>query len=149
MRQFGADQLIPVDPVNVDAFLTTTGRGEDVWWSTHRTTTAWYESWSRVLALPTDIPPTPSHPRQKIPLPLMSLCIRTKGAYACRSLRATDGRNGVNFDAVNATPLPAEIRIGVNSATLWWLVSFSPNKAALIKSLAPLPGKQKCVSVFG
>ncbi|MED6176088.1 hypothetical protein PIB30_084509, partial [Stylosanthes scabra] len=37
---------------------------------------------------------------------------------------ATDGRNGVNFDAVNATLLPADIRIGVNSATLWWLVSF-------------------------
>ncbi|MED6193359.1 hypothetical protein PIB30_018510 [Stylosanthes scabra] len=26
---------------------------------------------------------------------------------SCRSLRATDGRNGVNFDVVNATPLPA------------------------------------------
>ncbi|MED6196846.1 hypothetical protein PIB30_051126 [Stylosanthes scabra] len=38
MRQFGADQPIHVDPVNVDAFLTTTGRGEDVWWPTHHTT---------------------------------------------------------------------------------------------------------------
>ncbi|MED6138589.1 hypothetical protein PIB30_075686 [Stylosanthes scabra] len=27
-------------------------------------------------------------------------------AYTYRSLRATDGRNGVNFDAVNAMPLP-------------------------------------------
>ncbi|MED6137199.1 hypothetical protein PIB30_062869, partial [Stylosanthes scabra] len=26
---------------------------------------------------------------------------------SCRSLRATDARNRVNFDAVNATPLPA------------------------------------------
>ncbi|MED6200791.1 hypothetical protein PIB30_088676 [Stylosanthes scabra] len=47
MRQLGADQSIPVDLVNVDAFLTTTGKGEDVWWPTHRTNRAWYESWMR------------------------------------------------------------------------------------------------------
>ncbi|MED6172611.1 hypothetical protein PIB30_051647 [Stylosanthes scabra] len=47
MRQLGADQPILGDPVNVDAFLMTTGRGEDVWWPTHPTTRAWYESWMR------------------------------------------------------------------------------------------------------
>ncbi|MED6165169.1 hypothetical protein PIB30_097000 [Stylosanthes scabra] len=53
-----------------------------------------------------------------------------------------DGRNGVNFDAVNATPLPADIRIGVNSATLWWLVSFREN------DLSPVLGifKLGCIS---
>ncbi|MED6138163.1 hypothetical protein PIB30_071669 [Stylosanthes scabra] len=47
MRQLGADQPIPMNPVNVDAFLTITGRGEDILWPTHRTTRAWYESWMR------------------------------------------------------------------------------------------------------
>ncbi|MED6128797.1 hypothetical protein PIB30_101436 [Stylosanthes scabra] len=31
MRQFGVDRPIPIDPVNVDSFMTTTSRGEDVW----------------------------------------------------------------------------------------------------------------------
>ncbi|MED6135567.1 hypothetical protein PIB30_047708 [Stylosanthes scabra] len=42
-----ADRPIHVDPVNVVAFLTTTCRGDDVWWPTHRTTRAWYENWMR------------------------------------------------------------------------------------------------------
>ncbi|MED6200326.1 hypothetical protein PIB30_083984 [Stylosanthes scabra] len=41
----------PVDLVNVDAFLTTTGRDEDIWWPTHRTTRAWYESWMVVIQI--------------------------------------------------------------------------------------------------
>ncbi|MED6181888.1 hypothetical protein PIB30_023557 [Stylosanthes scabra] len=45
VRQFGADQPILVDPVNVDRFLRTKGRGEDVW--CHRTTRSLYESWMR------------------------------------------------------------------------------------------------------
>ncbi|MED6181546.1 hypothetical protein PIB30_020307 [Stylosanthes scabra] len=32
MRQLGADQSIPIDPVNVDAFMTSIGRGKYVWW---------------------------------------------------------------------------------------------------------------------
>ncbi|MED6213977.1 hypothetical protein PIB30_098672 [Stylosanthes scabra] len=55
-------------------------RGEDVWWPTHHTTRAWYESWmryaaeaegllqdQRVVALPADIHPTPSQSRPDIP----------------------------------------------------------------------------------
>ncbi|RYR07717.1 hypothetical protein Ahy_B05g075133 [Arachis hypogaea] len=33
-RQFKGEQLVPVDSVNVDWFLTSTGRGEDVRWPT-------------------------------------------------------------------------------------------------------------------
>ncbi|MED6137065.1 hypothetical protein PIB30_061451 [Stylosanthes scabra] len=47
MRQLGATKPVPANPVDLDFFLTTTGKGEDVWWSTHRTTRACYESWSR------------------------------------------------------------------------------------------------------
>ncbi|QHN96141.1 uncharacterized protein DS421_18g615850 [Arachis hypogaea] len=34
-RQFGSKQPVPVNSVNVDRFLTTTRRGEDMWWPTH------------------------------------------------------------------------------------------------------------------
>ncbi|MED6145439.1 hypothetical protein PIB30_025265 [Stylosanthes scabra] len=44
IRQLGANQPVPPDPVNVDFFLMTTSRGEDVWWLTHHTTIAWHES---------------------------------------------------------------------------------------------------------
>ncbi|RYQ92419.1 hypothetical protein Ahy_B09g098643 [Arachis hypogaea] len=33
-RQFGGEQTVPVNPVNVNRFLTIIGRGEDVWWPT-------------------------------------------------------------------------------------------------------------------
>ncbi|MED6184892.1 hypothetical protein PIB30_051821 [Stylosanthes scabra] len=35
------------DRVNLDYFLTTIGNGKDLWWPTHRSTRAWYESWMR------------------------------------------------------------------------------------------------------
>ncbi|KAL4390483.1 hypothetical protein AHAS_Ahas03G0149600 [Arachis hypogaea] len=42
-RQFNGEQPLPKDPVNVDNFLTTTGRGEDFWWPTKFR--EWYDQW--------------------------------------------------------------------------------------------------------
>ncbi|QHO24483.1 uncharacterized protein DS421_12g372600 [Arachis hypogaea] len=41
-HQFGSEQPVPDDPVNVNRFLTTTGREEDVWWPTRLH--EWYDS---------------------------------------------------------------------------------------------------------
>ncbi|QHO00522.1 uncharacterized protein DS421_13g407160 [Arachis hypogaea] len=41
--QFNGEQPVPRDPVNVDNFLTTTGRGEDFWWPTKLR--EWYDRW--------------------------------------------------------------------------------------------------------
>ncbi|RYR63749.1 hypothetical protein Ahy_A04g021510 [Arachis hypogaea] len=42
-RQFGSDQQIPEDPVNVDKYLSTTARGDDVWWP--EVLREWYDRW--------------------------------------------------------------------------------------------------------
>ncbi|QHO29545.1 uncharacterized protein DS421_8g225950 [Arachis hypogaea] len=41
---FNGEQLVFGDLVNVDMFLTTTGRGEDIWWPTKLC--EWYDRWS-------------------------------------------------------------------------------------------------------
>ncbi|MED6217202.1 hypothetical protein PIB30_015536 [Stylosanthes scabra] len=51
MRQLELDQLVPADPMNVDLFLTTTGRGKDVWWPIHNTTMAWRRYLSQDILL--------------------------------------------------------------------------------------------------
>ncbi|QHO27994.1 uncharacterized protein DS421_7g212800 [Arachis hypogaea] len=42
-RQFNGEQPMPRDPINIDKFLTTTDRGEDVWWPTKHQ--KWYDRW--------------------------------------------------------------------------------------------------------
>ncbi|XP_072083686.1 uncharacterized protein [Arachis hypogaea] len=42
-RQFNGEQQVPGIPVNLDRYLTTTGRGEDVWWSLKLK--EWYDRW--------------------------------------------------------------------------------------------------------
>lgn len=42
-RQFNGEQPPPEPPVNVDRFLTTTGRGDDVWWPEKHS--EWYDLW--------------------------------------------------------------------------------------------------------
>ncbi|QHO24061.1 uncharacterized protein DS421_12g368970 [Arachis hypogaea] len=42
-RQFNGEQSVPGIPVNLDRYLTTTGRGEDVWWPERLQ--QWYDGW--------------------------------------------------------------------------------------------------------
>ncbi|RYR74386.1 hypothetical protein Ahy_A02g009079 [Arachis hypogaea] len=42
-RQFNGEQQVPGTPVNLDRYLTTTGRGEDVWWPLKLK--EWYDRW--------------------------------------------------------------------------------------------------------
>ncbi|RYQ95327.1 hypothetical protein Ahy_B08g090513 [Arachis hypogaea] len=43
-RQFNGEQLVPGTPINVDRFLTSTRRGEDVWWPDRLD--KWYAGWT-------------------------------------------------------------------------------------------------------
>ncbi|RYR58919.1 hypothetical protein Ahy_A05g024779 [Arachis hypogaea] len=41
--EFNGEQQVPGTPVNLDRYLTTTGRGEDVWWPLKLK--EWYDMW--------------------------------------------------------------------------------------------------------
>ncbi|MED6158954.1 hypothetical protein PIB30_037763 [Stylosanthes scabra] len=43
-RQFGSEQPIPADPVNLDGFFTVSARGDDKWWPNELQ--YWYELWN-------------------------------------------------------------------------------------------------------
>ncbi|MED6140151.1 hypothetical protein PIB30_090354 [Stylosanthes scabra] len=43
-RQFGSEQAIPLDPVNLDGFFDASARGEDKWWPTELQ--YWYNFWN-------------------------------------------------------------------------------------------------------
>ncbi|MED6224996.1 hypothetical protein PIB30_089486 [Stylosanthes scabra] len=43
-RQFGSEQPIPLDPVNLDGFLRASARGEDKWWPDELE--YWYGFWN-------------------------------------------------------------------------------------------------------
>ncbi|MED6112970.1 hypothetical protein PIB30_066649 [Stylosanthes scabra] len=42
-RQFGSEQAVPLDPVNLDGFDRASARGDDKWWPTELA--YWYEFW--------------------------------------------------------------------------------------------------------
>ncbi|MED6212070.1 hypothetical protein PIB30_079715 [Stylosanthes scabra] len=42
-RQFGSEQAVPLDPVNLDGFLDMSARGEDKWWPGEHS--YWYDLW--------------------------------------------------------------------------------------------------------
>ncbi|MED6129038.1 hypothetical protein PIB30_103853, partial [Stylosanthes scabra] len=43
LRQYGGEQPVPRDPVDLPRLMTSTGRGEDRWWP--GTLSTWYEGW--------------------------------------------------------------------------------------------------------
>ncbi|MED6128186.1 hypothetical protein PIB30_095165, partial [Stylosanthes scabra] len=45
IRQYGGEQPIPRLPVDVTRYMSSTGRGDDVWWPQRLST--WYEGWQR------------------------------------------------------------------------------------------------------
>ncbi|RYR05468.1 hypothetical protein Ahy_B06g085333 [Arachis hypogaea] len=46
-RKFNGEQQVLGTPVNLDRYLTTTGRGEDVWWPERLQ--QWYDDWTQRL----------------------------------------------------------------------------------------------------
>ncbi|MED6226824.1 hypothetical protein PIB30_107534, partial [Stylosanthes scabra] len=45
IRQYGGEQPVPRLPVDVTRYMSSTGRGDDVWWPQRLST--WYEGWQR------------------------------------------------------------------------------------------------------
>ncbi|MED6202796.1 hypothetical protein PIB30_109211, partial [Stylosanthes scabra] len=45
IRQYGGEQPVPRLPVDVTRYMSSTGRGDDVWWPQGLST--WYEGWQR------------------------------------------------------------------------------------------------------
>ncbi|MED6125420.1 hypothetical protein PIB30_068380 [Stylosanthes scabra] len=45
IRQYGGEQLVPQLPVDVTRYMSSTGRGDDVWWPDRLST--WYDGWRR------------------------------------------------------------------------------------------------------
>ncbi|MED6157823.1 hypothetical protein PIB30_027081 [Stylosanthes scabra] len=48
IRQYGGEQPVPRHPVDVTRFMTSTARGDDVWWPTRQET--WYDGWRRRMS---------------------------------------------------------------------------------------------------
>ncbi|MED6148044.1 hypothetical protein PIB30_049505 [Stylosanthes scabra] len=64
-RQFGSEQPIPLDPVNLDGFLRTSARGENKWWPAELD--YWYGFWNnrrarehQIQIVPTQYPGWPT-----------------------------------------------------------------------------------------
>ncbi|QHO06313.1 uncharacterized protein DS421_14g453600 [Arachis hypogaea] len=68
-RQFNGEQPDPGAPVNLDRFLTSNGRGEDMWWPDRLHD--WYSDWSRRFEAKMywRIPSWPSYQSTSSPLP--------------------------------------------------------------------------------
>ncbi|MED6161982.1 hypothetical protein PIB30_066068 [Stylosanthes scabra] len=64
-RQFGSEQVVPSDPVNLDEFFRASARGDDKWWPTELA--YWYGFWHnqrardhQILIVPTHYPGWPT-----------------------------------------------------------------------------------------
>ncbi|MED6196019.1 hypothetical protein PIB30_043286 [Stylosanthes scabra] len=58
-RQFGSEQAVPLDPVNLDGFLRTSARGDNKWWPTELA--YWYGFWRNRRRLKHQIQIVPTH----------------------------------------------------------------------------------------
>ncbi|MED6173209.1 hypothetical protein PIB30_057097 [Stylosanthes scabra] len=58
-RQFGSEQAVPLDPVNLDGFLRASARGGDKWWPTKLA--YWYGFWHNRRSQDHQIQIVPTH----------------------------------------------------------------------------------------
>ncbi|MED6162096.1 hypothetical protein PIB30_067130 [Stylosanthes scabra] len=108
LRQYGGEQPVPRAPVDVTRFMSSTGRGDDVWWPERLAT--WYEGWraaarhgrflSRAVDLadprwnmaPPGIPPEVVYPRDELVMPEDAPAPRRRGEHQPRPRQAAPAR---------------------------------------------------------
>ncbi|MED6210700.1 hypothetical protein PIB30_066600 [Stylosanthes scabra] len=91
-RQFGFEKPIPVDPVNLDMFLTFNARGEDQWWPTKLD--EYYGHWMAQRTLPEDAPLRVTQPRDSTVLATDAPAPRRRAAQQRADIKRREPRMG-------------------------------------------------------